>query len=110
AERIAAAAKHAGVKRIDYLVITHFHTDHAGGVAQLAAKLPIRNFVDHGESVETGKDAQVLFKEYASFRAKGTHIQVKPGDSVPVKGLDVKVLSSGGDVIGSPLAGAGQPN
>src|SRR3954469_10387322 len=43
ANRIAAAAKHAGVKQIDYLVVTHFHTDHVGGVPQLAAKLPIRN-------------------------------------------------------------------
>src|SRR5919108_4645045 len=43
--RIAAAAKAAGVKKIDYLVITHFHEDHAGGVPQLSAKLPIRNFV-----------------------------------------------------------------
>ena len=53
AERIAAAAKAAGVKKIDYLVITHYHTDHVGGVGQLAEKLPIRNFVDHG--AERGK-------------------------------------------------------
>src|SRR5215471_4441093 len=51
AERIAAAAKMAGVKKIDYLMITHYHADHVGGVAQLAEKLPIRNFVDHGASV-----------------------------------------------------------
>src|ERR1700687_4639423 len=51
AERIAAAAKHAGVKAIDYLLVTHFHEDHVGGVPQLAAKLPVRNFIDHGESV-----------------------------------------------------------
>ena len=55
AERIAAAAKSAGVKKIDYLVITHYHADHVGGVPQLAEKLPIRNFVDHGASVETGQ-------------------------------------------------------
>jgi competence protein ComEC len=48
ADRIAAAAKHAGVKAIDYLLITHFHEDHVGGVPQLARKLPIRNFIDHG--------------------------------------------------------------
>src|SRR4051794_14694161 len=61
AERIAAAAKAAGVKRIDYLLITHFHTDHVGGVAQLSEKLPIRNFIDHGANVENGKAAEVLF-------------------------------------------------
>src|SRR5258705_17262 len=51
ADRIAAAAKNAGVKKIDYLGITHYHSEHVGGVMQLAEKLPIRNFVDHGASV-----------------------------------------------------------
>ncbi len=110
AERIAAAAKAAGVKKIDYLVITHFHSDHVGGIGQLAEKLPVRNFVDHGTSVETDKAAQVLFNEYQAFAAKGTHIVAKPGDTIPIKGLDVKVLSSAGNVIDGPLPGAGQPN
>src|ERR1700690_518884 len=56
ANRLLPAAKSAGVKKIDYLVITHYHADHAGGVPQLAEKIPIRNFVDHGPSVESGKD------------------------------------------------------
>jgi competence protein ComEC len=110
AERIAAAAKAAGVKKIDYLVITHYHEDHVGGVAQLAAKLPIVNFVDHGADAETGKPAEILYNEYSAFRAKGNHIQVKPGDTIPMKGLDVRVLSSAGEVLASPLPGAGQPN
>jgi len=110
ADRIAAAAKNAGVKKIDYLVITHYHADHVGGVMQLAEKLPIRNFVDHGASVETSKDAEILFREFADARQKGTHIQVKPGDKIPVKDLDVQVLSAAGSVIASPVAGAGKPN
>src|ERR1700757_344198 len=57
ADRIVAAAKLAGVKQIDYLVITHYHADHVGGVPQLYDRIPIRNFVDHGASVETGKQA-----------------------------------------------------
>jgi beta-lactamase superfamily II metal-dependent hydrolase len=110
AERIAAAAKAAGVKKIDYLVITHYHDDHVGGVPQLAEKLPIRNFVDHGLSVESGQGPDVLFNAYQTFRAKGAHIQVKAGDTIPVKGLDVKVVSSAGGEIAAPLTGAGQPN
>src|SRR5262245_9662804 len=110
AERIAAAAKNAGVKKIDYLVITHYHTDHVGGVLQLSEKLPIRNFVDHGPLTETSPDLQILFKMYAEVRAKGSHILAKPGDKIPVKDLGVDVLSSAGDVLVPPLQGAGQPN
>jgi competence protein ComEC len=110
ADRILAAAKAAGVKRIDYLLTTHFHVDHVGGVPQLAEKIPIVNFVDHGTSTETGKNAEVLFNAYSAFRDKGHHIQVKPGDTIPIKGLDVRVISSGGEVLSTALPGAGQPN
>jgi beta-lactamase superfamily II metal-dependent hydrolase len=110
AERIAAAAKTAGVKKIDYLVTTHYHADHVGGVLQLAEKMPIHNFVDHGPSVENDQGAKVLFNTYASYREKGAHIQVKPGDTIPIKGLEVTVLTAAGAAIAAPLAGAGQPN
>jgi competence protein ComEC len=110
ADRIAAAAKRVGVKKIDYLVITHFHSDHVGGVAQLVEKMPVVTFVDHGASVENSQDASVLFKSYAAHREKGKHLDVKPGDTIPIKGLDVKVVASGGAPISAPLSGAGKPN
>lgn len=110
AERIALAAKHAGVKAIDFLLITHFHEDHVGGVPQLASKLPIRNFVDHGESVEHDQRAKELYNAYVEYRAKGNHILAKPGDTIPIKGLEVKVVTADGDEIDSPLPGAGQAN
>ena len=110
ANRIAAAAKHAGVKAIDYLLITHFHEDHVGGVPQLARKLPIRNFIDHGDSVEHDQRAKELYAAYMEYRAKGNHILAKPGVTIPVKGLDVQVLTADGDEIESPLPGAGQAN
>jgi competence protein ComEC len=109
-DRILAAAKAAGVKKIDYLVITHFHADHAGGVPQLAEKMPIRTFVDHGVNTETGKPAEILFGEYSTVRDKGTHLVVKPGDKVPIKGLDVQIVAADGNVLASPLPGTGQPN
>jgi len=40
ADRIVAAAKEAGLSKIDYVLITHYHSDHVGGVTQLAARLP----------------------------------------------------------------------
>jgi len=110
ADRIVAAAKAAGVKKIDWLLITHFHVDHVGGVYQLAERMPIMHFVDHGASVEKGKDAEILFNEYAAVRAKGQHLRVEAGQTIPVKEIDVKVLSAGGNVIGSPLEEPGVPN
>ena len=110
ADRIVAAAKAAGVKKIDWLLITHFHMDHVGGVYQLAEKMPIVHFVDHGTSVEKGKDAEILFNEYAAVRAKGQHLRVEAGGTIPVRGIDVQVLSAGGNVIDSPLEEPGTPN
>ena len=108
--RILAAAKAAGVKKIDYLVISHYHADHVGGLPDVAAKLPIRNFIDHGPNTETDKDSQVRFNMYSDFRSKGTPLPVKPGDTIPIKGLDVRVLAGAGDTLAAPLAGAGQAN
>lgn len=110
AGRIAAAAKAAGVKQIDYLIITHYHHDHVGGVPQLAAKIPILNFVDHGKNFETVKDNGGVYKDYVAQRAKGKHIEVKAGDSIPIEGIQVQVVTASGKAIGSPLPGAGQPN
>lgn len=110
AERILAAARLAGVKQIDYFLATHYHTDHIGGVPQLAAKVPILTFVDHGPSVESGKNADALFASYREVRDKGKHLVVKPGDRIQIKGLEVTVLTSGGDRIAAPLKGAGAAN
>ncbi len=110
ADRIAAVAKRAGLKKIDYLLITHFHMDHVGGVPQLASRIPIGAYIDHGESVEHGKDEDALFKAYVDTRGSATHIVAKPGDTIPLKGVDVRVLSAAGEEIGQSLPGAGQPN
>jgi competence protein ComEC len=104
ADRIAAVAKLAGVKQIDYLVITHYHADHVGGVPQLAARIPIKNFVDHGTLLEPGQ--QKIYDAYTKVRASGKHLEVKPGDSVPIAGLDVKILTAAGNEI----SGDGTPN
>src|SRR6202521_876172 len=74
ANRILAAAQSAGVKRIDYLVITHYHGDHAGGVPQLAAKIPIGKIFDHGDTFEkSNAKTQAVFQPYAAVRQKYPH-------------------------------------
>jgi competence protein ComEC len=111
ADRIAAAAKDAGVSQIDHLIVTHFHVDHVGGVGELNARLPIRHFIDHGPSVETNASApEASQKQYGELAERGRHTVVKPGDRIPVAGLDVQVLTSAGRVIQKALPGAGRPN
>jgi beta-lactamase superfamily II metal-dependent hydrolase len=110
AERIASVAKAAGVTRIDYLVITHFHMDHVGGVPQLAERIPIGTFVDHGRSVETGKEADDLYHAYVQVRDRASHLIVRAGDRIPVEGMEVRVVSAAGQGILRPLPRAGEPN
>lgn len=108
--RILAAARKAGVKKIDYLLSTHYHTDHIGGVPALADKFPVVTFVDHGSNMETGRGAERLSSEYERVLAKGQRLTVKPGDSIPLKGVDIKVVAANGERIATALPAAGSAN
>lgn len=110
ANRIVAAAQKAKIKRIDYLLVTHYHEDHVGGVRAIATLMPVGTFFDHGQTVETGKDATRLAASYNATIAGHKHVVLKPGDTIPLKGVDVKVITSDGSRIEAPLAGAGQRN
>jgi competence protein ComEC len=110
ADRIAAAAQRAGLSRIDYLVTSHYHRDHVGGVPELVRRLPVRTFVDHGPSVEQDERGTALFNAYLEARKTGQHLQVKPGDKIPISGVDVVVVSSGGELLSQPMSGDARPN
>ena len=108
-QRILAAAKTAGVSRIDYLLVTHFHADHAGGVPELSQLIPIDAFIDHGGvTADADKVAGTIaiHQAYAAVRQGKKHIEPKPGDRIPLTGVDATIVSSGGEVITAPLAGA----
>ena len=100
--RIVDAARAAGVKRLDYLLITHFHADHAGGAPEVAKRLPVASFVDYGEPIEKSEFSQAPFAAYAVARARGASIHPKPGDKLPMTGVDVQVLSAGGALLTGP--------
>ena len=102
ADRIAGAAKQAGIAQIDYLVVTHYHTDHVGGVPELVEMLPVVHFVDHGPNLEDSQGAKDLYARYVAVREKGKHIQVKPGNTIPIKGVEVKIVAAAGELIGKP--------
>ncbi|MGA1982575.1 MAG: MBL fold metallo-hydrolase [Acidobacteriaceae bacterium] len=116
AGRIAAMAKIAGVTKIDNLVITHYHTDHVGGLPQLVALIPVGRFIDHGVNRQTegaeGKATVAVYDAYQKVLAEGhaEHLTVKPGDVLPVKGMKVEVVSGDGEVIAKPLAAGGEQN
>jgi beta-lactamase superfamily II metal-dependent hydrolase len=110
ADRIVAAAKAAGVSKLDYVLITHFHRDHVGGITQLAAKMPIGKLIDHGPNLE---DSDVTREDYAAYEkvaANHKRLTLKPGQRVPIKGVEVLVLTAAGNHLSKPLRGAGQPN
>ncbi|MGO9642301.1 MAG: ComEC/Rec2 family competence protein [Candidatus Acidiferrales bacterium] len=113
ADRIVAAAKDAGITKIDYVLLTHYHTDHAGGVPQLAARIPIGGFFDHGPNREPSVAAtEQAFEGYQGLLAKGgyTHETVKPGDMLPLNGIQAEIVSADAALISSPLPGAGASN
>jgi len=110
ANRIVAAAKLAKTKKIDYVLITHYHSDHVGGVPQLVQKLPVGTFIDHGPNREASKASQTLYSEYQTAMGSSNHILAQPGAHVPLKGMDVTLVSADGNVIGQPLSGAGGAN
>lgn len=107
-ERILATLAEAGVDRIDHLLITHYHGDHHGGVPELARRVPIGHFIDHGPGVERGEREMAFQEEYASVRRGARRTVASPGDHLDVPGIEWEIVSAGGRVLGAPLPGAGQ--
>jgi competence protein ComEC len=112
AGRIAAAAKDAGITKIDYLLFTHYHADHIGGLPELLAVMPVGTFIDHGPNSPTDETTNRDYAAYQKLLSTGHygHIVAKPGDVLPIPGLKTVVISSNGAVLSHPLPGAGEPN
>ena len=106
ADRIQATMKDAGVDRIDTLIVSHYHGDHVGGVAALADRVPIRRILDPGPYTPEMNGARAAgFLSYVPVRLKVIVSIAKPGQKIPVAGLDVHVVSSAGELISAPLPG-----
>lgn len=119
ADRIAAAASALGVHRIDYLVVTHYHVDHVGGVQALLGKLPVGVVIDHGPNREApppGASAQdlqwspsTLYPQYLALTKGLRRISAKAGDRFQIGSMSLTVVSSDAQPIARPLDGAGGP-
>jgi beta-lactamase superfamily II metal-dependent hydrolase len=111
AGRVVEACKALGVKKIDYMVVSHYDGDHVGGVPALAAQVPIVTFVDHGANVQLDNPGYLKNVDaYLALAAKAKRLSVKAGDRIPIKGFDALVVMAAGKAITEPLKGAGQPN
>ncbi len=112
ADRIAATAKKAGVKKIDYVLITHYHNDHVGGFPQLLDRIPVGAVIDHGPNREledrVARDYDAYEKAVATAKIK--RITAQPGDVLPIIGMKATVVSADGELIKEPLDGGGETN
>jgi len=109
--RIAAAVRDAGLTAIDYLITSHWHGDHYGGMAELAARVPIRTYVDHGPNVQPSPAADEFLQQvYPKLLSGATHMVVKAGERLPIHGIDWRIVTSAGEAIKTPLPGQGALN
>jgi beta-lactamase superfamily II metal-dependent hydrolase len=110
AARIMEVVKDAGLTQIDHLVTTHYHGDHIGGLFELAKRIPIRHFIDHGPNIQPDGSGARFLLAYEELHKQARHTIAKPGDTIAIPGLDIRVVASAGQVLQTPLPGAGAAN
>jgi len=109
-QRILAAMHDAGIARIDHVLVTHFHTDHVGGVAELVKRVPIGEFLDHGVNREDSDVARHDFAAYlAAIKGKPRRI-LHPGDTISIPGLSIFVLTADGEHVSAVPGISPTPN
>lgn len=109
AKRIMSAVEKAGLKKIDFLLTTHFHSDHYGALEALSKLITIDQFLDHGESIEISRpNVAAAYKNYVTL-TQGKRTILKAGDRIPLKGVDLQIVMSAGKPIAKALKGGG-PN
>src|SRR5450755_1960191 len=97
AGRIMDAVRDARLTQIDHLIITHWHGDHFGGAEELARRIPIRHFIDHGPNQQPAANPDgFLANVYPRLIANARHTVAKPGDRIAIAGLNVQVVTSNG--------------
>jgi competence protein ComEC len=110
-KRVIDAAKSLGIKEFDYVVATHYDTDHSGNIASVDANIPGKVFIDHGDPIPSfGNRPNRDYTSYINCIGQRKRISVKPGDTLPVKGLKITVVTAGSKALTEPLEGAGKPN
>jgi competence protein ComEC len=111
-KRIADAMRAAGLTKINYLFTTHYDGDHVGGAPAANAIAHFDRFFDHGEMDPRWEQNRGIDDRYRAYLdiAAGKRTIVKAGDTIPLRGVRVDVVSSSGRVIDKPINGGGAPN
>ena len=106
ADRIQQAARDAGVSRIDHLVTTHWHGDHVGGMATLAARLPVGHYYDHGFPEGKPSDIDAVLRAAYVLATGGHSTVLHAGDEIPLRQapgappVSLRVVTANGIVLG----------
>ena len=108
--RILEVLKGAGVRQIDHLWSTHYHGDHVGALAALAAQVPIGHFYDHGAPHPTDRVVSKPFLSSYEELSRGKRTTVKPGDTIRMAGLEITTVASANKYVRANLRGGGRPN
>jgi competence protein ComEC len=107
AKRIVAAMDDAGIASLDYFIASHFHGDHTSGLPALARRVPIGQFIDHGDSVEQDSPRSVPPWEAYRTTALNKRRTVVPGDELPLTGVDFRFVTSNRVVLEHALVDSG---
>ncbi len=108
ASRIAhVITKEAGLTRLDYFLASHFHSDHVGGLAALAKRVEIGAFIDHGESVDKGPNGTSPFEDQYRAIAGARRRTVKPGERLPLIGVELVIVAAHSQFLTAPLTETG---
>src|SRR5215467_14254828 len=104
AGRIMDAVRDAGLTQIDHLILTHYHGDHFGGMAELAKQIPIKEFIDHGPNVQPGAGADWERDVYPKLYANAKHTVAKAGDKIALTGVNWTIVAAAQETI-KPMSG-----
>lgn len=108
--RIVAAAKKLGITRFNYFLISHYHSDHVGGLAALMEKMPVESILDHGPTREVTPAAETTYAQYLKAIEGHPRRSLAAGDVVKIGSLTLDIVVSDGIPIPKPRPGAGKVN
>jgi competence protein ComEC len=116
-QRIVAVARRHGLSKLDYVLITHYHVDHVGGLPELLSQFPVGTILDHGPNRETppadlkpafaAAQPATLYPKYLDAIHGHEHRTLKPGDTLEIGSLHLTAVTSDGVTLSRPLSGAG---